>query len=216
VFVRQSIEAVGHTFVEALILVVLVVLIFLQTWRAFDYSAVGATGYRSWVRLHHAGAGIYAEHALAVLDWCWRSGSWWTTRLWWWKTSNATWSWFAAAEATQRAMAEVSGPIIAIALVLCACSCQRRLSVGLSGQFYKQFALTIAISTVISAFNLAEFGPAAGGRCFCSRATRRKTGFAGAGLCIWNVLPRFNKFFAWRREVRTFVGTRFVRRGSRW
>ena len=63
-------------------------------------------------------------------------------------------------EATYRAMREVSGPIIAIALVLSRCSCRSRSSRGLTGQFYKQFALTIAISTVISAFNSLTLSPA--------------------------------------------------------
>jgi multidrug efflux pump len=63
-------------------------------------------------------------------------------------------------EATRRAMEEVSGPIVAIALVLCAVFIPTAFIVGLSGQFYKQFALTIAISTVISAFNSLTLSPA--------------------------------------------------------
>jgi multidrug efflux pump len=63
-------------------------------------------------------------------------------------------------EATRRAMQEVSGPIVAIALVLCAVFVPTAFIVGLSGQFYKQFALTIAISTVISAFNSLTLSPA--------------------------------------------------------
>jgi multidrug efflux pump len=63
-------------------------------------------------------------------------------------------------EATRRAMEEVSGPIVAIALVLCAVFVPTAFIVGLSGQFYKQFALTIAISTVISAFNSLTLSPA--------------------------------------------------------
>jgi multidrug efflux pump len=63
-------------------------------------------------------------------------------------------------EATRRAMEEVSGPIVAIALVLCAVFVPTAFIVGLSGEFYKQFALTIAISTVISAFNSLTLSPA--------------------------------------------------------
>src|SRR3546814_14671798 len=62
-------------------------------------------------------------------------------------------------EATYRAMREVSGPIIAIALTLCAVFVPLAFMTGLSGQFYKQFALTIAISTVISAFNPLTLSP---------------------------------------------------------
>src|SRR5213075_295189 len=63
-------------------------------------------------------------------------------------------------EATKRAMNEVSGPIIATALVLCAVFIPTAFISGLSGQFYKQFAMTIAISTVISAFNSLTLSPA--------------------------------------------------------
>src|SRR3989442_8549066 len=63
-------------------------------------------------------------------------------------------------DATRRAMDEVSGPIIAIALVLCAVFVPIGFIPGLSGQFYKQFALTIAISTVISALNSLTLSPA--------------------------------------------------------
>ncbi|TAG78291.1 MAG: multidrug efflux RND transporter permease subunit, partial [Burkholderiales bacterium] len=63
-------------------------------------------------------------------------------------------------DATVRAMREVSGPIIAIALVLCAVFVPLAFVPGLTGQFYKQFAVTIAISTVISAFNSLTLSPA--------------------------------------------------------
>src|SRR5437899_1612939 len=63
-------------------------------------------------------------------------------------------------DATVQAMKEVSGPIIAIALVLCAVFVPIAFVAGLSGQFYRQFALTIAISTVISAFNSLTLSPA--------------------------------------------------------
>src|SRR5262245_64791052 len=63
-------------------------------------------------------------------------------------------------EASHRAMEEVSGPIIAIALVLCAVFVPVAFISGLTGQFYRQFALTIAFSTVISAFNSLTLSPA--------------------------------------------------------
>ena len=62
--------------------------------------------------------------------------------------------------ATRIAMTEVTGPIIAIALVLCAVFIPTAFITGLSGQFYKQFALTITISTLISAFNSLTLSPA--------------------------------------------------------
>src|SRR4029078_10094028 len=66
----------------------------------------------------------------------------------------------SAHDATVKAMQEVSGPIIAIALVLCAVLVPLAFVPGLTGQFYKQFAVTIAISTVISAFNSLTLSPA--------------------------------------------------------
>src|SRR5205085_5732745 len=67
-------------------------------------------------------------------------------------------------QATRDAMKEVSGPIIAIALVLCAVFIPTAFISGLTGQFYRQFALTIAISTVISAFNSLTLSPALASR----------------------------------------------------
>src|SRR5271165_4756129 len=65
-----------------------------------------------------------------------------------------------AREASRLAMAEVSGPVVAIALVLCAVFVPTAFMAGISGQFFKQFALTIAVSTVISAFNSLTLSPA--------------------------------------------------------
>src|ERR1700739_3354627 len=66
----------------------------------------------------------------------------------------------SARDATYKAMQEVSGPIIAIALTLVAVFVPLAFMTGLTGQFYKQFAMTIAISTVISAFNSLTLSPA--------------------------------------------------------
>src|SRR5205807_10586518 len=63
-------------------------------------------------------------------------------------------------DAARKAMEEVTGPVIAIALVLCAVFVPTAFMAGISGQFYKQFALTIAVSTVISAFNSLTLSPA--------------------------------------------------------
>src|SRR5213075_2403888 len=62
--------------------------------------------------------------------------------------------------ATERAMKEVSGPVIAVALVLCAVFVPTAFISGITGQFYRQFALTIAVSTVLSAFNSLTLSPA--------------------------------------------------------
>jgi len=160
VFVRESIQAVGHTFVEALILVVIVVLVFLQTWRAsvipllaLPVSLVGtfsimlALGF-SLNTLSLFGLvlaiGIVVDDAIVVVE----------------NVERNIALGHEPHEATRRAMEEVSGPIVAIALVLCAVFIPTAFIVGLSGEFYKQFALTIAISTVISAFNSLTLSPA--------------------------------------------------------
>jgi multidrug efflux pump len=160
VFVRESIQAVGHTFVEALILVVIVVLVFLQTWRASiipllalpvsligTFSVMLALGF-SLNTLSLFGLvlaiGIVVDDAIVVVE----------------NVERNIALGREPREATRRAMEEVSGPIVAIALVLCAVFVPTAFIVGLSGQFYKQFALTIAISTVISAFNSLTLSPA--------------------------------------------------------
>ncbi len=160
VFVRESIQAVGHTFVEALILVVLVVLVFLQTWRASiipllalpvsligTFSIMLALGF-SLNTLSLFGLvlaiGIVVDDAIVVVE----------------NVERNIELGHEPHEATRRAMEEVSGPIVAIALVLCAVFVPTAFIVGLSGEFYKQFALTIAISTVISAFNSLTLSPA--------------------------------------------------------
>jgi multidrug efflux pump len=160
VFVRESIQAVGHTFIEALILVVLVVLVFLQTWRASiipllalpvsligTFSIMLALGF-SLNTLSLFGLvlaiGIVVDDAIVVVE----------------NVERNIELGHEPQEATRRAMEEVSGPIVAIALVLCAVFIPTAFIVGLSGEFYKQFALTIAISTVISAFNSLTLSPA--------------------------------------------------------
>jgi len=160
VFVRESLQAVGHTFVEALILVVIVVLVFLQTWRAsiipllaLPVSLVGtftvmlALGF-SLNTLSLFGLvlaiGIVVDDAIVVVENVERNIALGLSPL----------------QATEHAMEEVSGPIVAIALVLSAVFIPTAFIVGLSGEFYKQFALTIAISTVISAFNSLTLSPA--------------------------------------------------------
>jgi multidrug efflux pump len=160
VFVRESIQAVGHTFIEALILVVLVVLVFLQTWRAsvipllaLPVSLVGTFSVMllfgfSLNTLSLFGLvlaiGIVVDDAIVVVE----------------NVERNIALGHEPHEATRRAMDEVSGPIVAIALVLCAVFVPTAFIVGLSGEFYKQFALTIAISTVISAFNSLTLSPA--------------------------------------------------------
>ena len=87
---------------------------------------------------------------------------------------------FSPVEATKRAMNEVTSPIVATALVLCAVFVPTAFISGLTGQFYKQFAITIAISTVISAFNSLTLSPALCAVLLRGSLTRRKDWFAPA------------------------------------
>ena len=159
-FVRSSIEAVVHTLLEAVALVVLVVIIFLQTWRAsiIPLLAVPVSVVGTFAVMHLFGfsinalslfwlvlaIGIVVDDAIVVVE----------------NVERNIEMGLNPREATYKAMREVSGPIIAIALVLIAVFVPLAFINGLSGQFYKQFALTIAISTVISAINSLTLSPA--------------------------------------------------------
>jgi multidrug efflux pump len=159
-FVRSSIEAVIHTLIEAIALVVVVVIIFLQTWRAslipllavpvsivgtfslllgFGYSINALSLFGMVLAI-----GIVVDDAIVVVE----------------NVERNIASGLSARDATYQAMREVSGPIVAIALTLVAVFVPLAFMSGLTGQFYKQFAMTIAISTVISAFNSLTLSPA--------------------------------------------------------
>jgi multidrug efflux pump len=159
-FVRASIEAVVHTLLEAIALVVIVVIVFLQTWRASlipllavpvsiigTFSLLLAFGY-SINALSLFGMvlaiGIVVDDAIVVVE----------------NVERNIAAGLSPRDATYRAMQEVSGPIIAIALTLAAVFVPLAFMTGLTGQFYKQFAMTITISTVISAFNSLTLSPA--------------------------------------------------------
>ncbi|HXC60462.1 MAG TPA: multidrug efflux RND transporter permease subunit [Steroidobacteraceae bacterium] len=160
VFVRQSIDSVIVTLLEAIGLVVLVVILFLQTWRAsiIPLVAVPVSVVGSFAVLHALGfsintlslfglvlaIGIVVDDAIVVVE----------------NVERHIANGLSPMQATIKAMSEVSRPIIAITLVLCAVFIPVAFVDGLTGQFYKQFALTIAISTVISAFNSLTLSPA--------------------------------------------------------
>ncbi|HKF97789.1 MAG TPA: multidrug efflux RND transporter permease subunit [Steroidobacteraceae bacterium] len=159
-FVRQSIDAVLHTLLEAVALVVLVVILFLQTWRAslIPLIAVPVSVIGTFAVLLAFGfsintlslfglvlaIGIVVDDAIVVVE----------------NVERHIAEGLSPREATKVAMGEVSRPIIAITLVLCAVFVPVAFVSGLTGQFYRQFALTIAISTVISAFNSLTLSPA--------------------------------------------------------
>ncbi|HCW98793.1 MAG TPA: multidrug efflux RND transporter permease subunit OqxB [Pantoea sp.] len=160
VFVRDSISAVVHTLLEAVALVVLVVILFLQTWRAsiIPLLAVPVSVVGTFSVLYLLGfslntlslfglvlaIGIVVDDAIVVVE----------------NVERNIALGLSPQAAAHQAMREVSGPIIAIALVLCAVFVPMAFLSGVTGQFYKQFAVTIAISTVISAINSLTLSPA--------------------------------------------------------
>ncbi|HUD84191.1 MAG TPA: efflux RND transporter permease subunit, partial [Candidatus Saccharimonadales bacterium] len=159
-FTRESIRAVIYTLSEAMVLVVLVVLLFLQTWRASlipllavpvsligTFAAMAAVGF-SLNNLSLFGLvlaiGIVVDDAIVVVE----------------NVERNIALGLSPPAATAKAMDEVSGAIVAVAVVLCAVFIPTAFIAGISGQFYRQFALTIAFSTLISAFNSLTLSPA--------------------------------------------------------
>ena len=163
-FVNSSIESVIHTLFEAVALVVLVVIVFLQTWRAAiipllavpiavigTFAVLLLLGYSINTLTLFAlvlSIGIVVDDAIVVVE----------------NVEQNIATGKSPHDAAVAAMQEVSGPIIAIALVLCAVFVPLAFVSGLSGQFFRQFAVTIAISTVISAFNSLTLSPALASR----------------------------------------------------
>jgi multidrug efflux pump len=159
-FTQQSIDAVYDTLRTAIILVVIVVLVFLQSWRialipliAVPVSLIGTLAVMapmgfSLNSLSLFGLvlaiGIVVDDAIVVVENVER-----------WIEHG-----FSPKEAARKAMDEVGGAIISIAVVLTAVFVPTAMVSGISGQFYRQFALTIAIATLISAFNSLTLSPA--------------------------------------------------------
>src|SRR6202041_425035 len=159
-FIQQSVDAVIETIGEATILVVLVVILFLQTWRAaiiplvaipvsligtfFFMAAFGFTLNNLSLFGLVLAIGIVVDDAIVVVE----------------NVERNIEAGLNPRDATIKAMREVTGPIIAIALVLCAVFVPIAFISGLTGEFYRQFALTIAFSTIISAFNSLTLSPA--------------------------------------------------------
>ena len=160
VFIEESIASVIHTLIEAFVLVFIVVLVFLQNWRAtivpmvaVPVSLIGTFAIMTMLgfslnNLSLFGLvlaiGIVVDDAIVVVE---NVERWMAQGL-------------PPKEASRKAMEEVTGPVIAISLVLCAVFVPTAFMAGISGQFYRQFALTIAASTVISAFNSLTLSPA--------------------------------------------------------
>ncbi len=211
VFVEKSIDAVIHTLIEALLLVVLVVVLFLQTWRAsiIPLAAVPVSLVGTFAVMHALGfsinnlslfglvlaIGIVVDDAIVVVE----------------NVERNIQNGLKPLAATQQAMTEVTGPIVATALVLCAVFIPTAFISGLTGQFYKQFAVTIAISTVISAINSLTLSPALSALLLKGHGDKRDilTKIIDA-LFGWFFRP-FNRFFEWSSNVYVGIVKRIIR-----
>ncbi|MCK6103947.1 efflux RND transporter permease subunit [Brevundimonas sp. EYE_349] len=163
VFVRASLKSVSVTLVEAILLVVLVVVLFLQSWRAsiIPLVAVPISLVATFAMMHLFGfslntlslfglvlsIGIVVDDAIVVVE----------------NVERHIAMGKSPKEAARAAMDEVTGPILAITSVLAAVFIPSAFLSGLQGEFYRQFALTIAISTIFSAVNSLTLSPALAG-----------------------------------------------------
>jgi len=211
-FVRQSIDAVLHTLLEAVALVVLVVILFLQTWRAsiIPLVAVPVSVIGTFAVLHALGfsintlslfglvlaIGIVVDDSIVVVENVERH------------IANGE----RPLEATKKAMGEVSRPIIAITLVLCAVFIPVAFVEGLTGQFYRQFALTIAISTVISAFNSLTLSPALAALLLKPHGAPPDALTRGMDKLFGRFFARFNRMFTKASEGYSRSAARTVKR----
>jgi len=205
IFVRDSIKAVVTTLLEAVLLVVLVVILFLQTWRAsiIPLIAVPVSIVGTFAALYVLGfsintltlfglvlaIGIVVDDAIVVVE----------------NVERNIGEGLSPLHAAHRAMQEVSGPIIAIALVLCAVFVPMAFLNGVTGQFYKQFAVTIAISTVISAINSLTLSPALAAKLLRPHGAAPDALSRGIDRWFGWVFGPFNRFF--KRNSERYQGT---------
>ena len=159
-FIRESIYEVFKSLRDSIILVAIVVLVFLQTWRAalIPLAAVPVAIIGTFAAMALSGftinnltlfglvlaVGIVVDDAIVVVE----------------AVQHQLEKGYAPREATLRAMEQVSGPIIAVGVVLCAVFIPCAFLSGIVGAFFRQFALTIAVSTLISTFNSLTLSPA--------------------------------------------------------
>lgn len=207
IFVRASISAVLKTLLEAVVLVVLVVVLFLQDWRssliplvAVPVSLVGTLavmlmlGYTlntlSLFGLVLA-IGITVDDAIVVVE----------------NVERHMAAGLAPRAAARRAMEEVTGPIVAITSVLAAVFIPAAFLSGLQGEFYRQFSVTIAVSTILSAINSLTLSPALAG------VMLKPHGTGARGLLGW-AFGKFNRGFDATSRGYAGLVRRIARAGS--
>lgn len=216
IFVRSSLQSVAMTLLEATVLVVLVVIVFLQSWRAsiIPLAAVPVSLVGTFAVMHMLGfslntlslfglvlaIGIVVDDAIVVVENVERHIALGDT----------------PKEAARKAMAEVTGPILAITAVLAAVFIPSALLSGLQGQFYQQFALTIAISTILSAINSLTLSPALAGILLKPHAHAEHSGGQSTWLGSWPnaFFARFNKAFDGLSERYVMIVRKTLRAGT--
>jgi multidrug efflux pump len=190
-FVKASIEEVLQTFVEALVLVLIVVFLFLQSWRAtlIPMLAVPVSLVATFAAFELLGfsintlslfgmvlaIGIVVDDAIVVVEAV---------------EQNMQAHGLSPQEATRRAMDEVQGPVVAIALILAAVFVPMAFIPGVTGQLYKQFAVTVAISTMFSALVALTLTPA-----MCAMLLRPHAPGERRGGLLAGFFERFNRLF---------------------
>ena len=197
-YIRESIEEVAHTFVEALVLVVVVIFVFLQSWRAtlipllaVPVSLIGT--FASFILLDFSintltlfamvlAIGLVVDDAIVVIE----------------NVEHHMESGLEPVDATERAMDEVQGPVVAIAFVLAAVFVPVAFLGGMTGVLYRQFALTIAISMGLSAFIALTLTPA-----LCAMILKPKDPYKKAGI-FDKAFGAFNRWF--ERTKNSYVG----------
>lgn len=195
VFVEASLASVITTLVEAVILVLLVVIVFLQTWRAslIPLAAVFVSLIGTFAILLMLGfslntlslfglvlsIGIVVDDAIVVVENVERHIAMGKRPL----------------DAARAAMDEVTGPIVAITSVLAAVFVPAAFLPGLQGEFYRQFAVTIAVSTVLSAFNSLTLSPALSAILLKPHGSRPDAVQRGIDLVLGRFFRRFNRGF---------------------
>ncbi len=197
--VTSGIREILYTLVEALGLVVIVVFIFLQGWRAtlIPLLAVPVSLIGTFIIFPALGfsintlslfglvlaIGLVVDDAIIVVE----------------AVEHHIEEGLDPKAATEKAMEEVGGPVVAIALILAAVFIPTAAIPGITGRLYQQFAVTIAISVLISAFNALTLSPALASMLLKPKEEGRKRGLLGRGFDL------FNKFFG--RATDNFIGT---------
>jgi HAE1 family hydrophobic/amphiphilic exporter-1 len=209
-FIAQSIHEVVKTIVEAVGLVVFVVIVFLQTWRASvipivaipislvgTFAVLAAMGF-SLNNLSLFGlvlaVGIVVDDAIVVVE----------------NVERNLRRGMTPREAAHRTMDEVGGALVAIALTLCAVFVPSAFISGISGQFFRQFAVTIAASTVISCFVSLTLSPA-----LCALLFKAHEGHevrrGRAARLVDTLFGGFNRGFEWLSERYGRLTARLIR-----